>query len=282
MSDVLFTLQRLNWNSILDILLVALVFYWILILIQGTQAVQLLRGVLVLVFITFLVINLFDLTAFRWLINKSLPALLVAIPVIFQPELRRALERLGRTGTMFARAGQYDELEETLQVVASVAQQLAAKRLGALIALERETGLEEYIETGIRLDAQISRELLLTIFHTNTALHDGAVIIRNNRIVSASCLLPLSRLGTGSYHLGTRHRAALGLTETTDAIVVIVSEETGIVSISYDGRLIRELDEIRLLKLLRAFFRTRFVDASTGWGIFKKRLGNWREQAFKK
>jgi diadenylate cyclase len=282
LSDVLFILQRLNWNSILDILLVALVFYWILILIQGTQAVQLLRGVLVLVFITFLIINLFDLTAFRWLINKSLPALLVAIPVIFQPELRRALERLGRTGTMFARAGQYDELEETLQVVAFVAQQLAAKHLGALIALERETGLEEYIETGIRLDAQISRELLLTIFHTNTALHDGAVIIRNNRIVSASCLLPLSRLGTGNYHLGTRHRAALGLTETTDAIVVIVSEETGIVSISYDGRLIRELDEIRLLKLLWAFFRNRFINTSTGWSIFKKRFENWREQTFRK
>ena len=277
MSDVLLALLRLNWNSILDILLVALIFYWLLILIQGTQAVQLLRGVLFLVVVAFTITTFFDLTAFRWLINNSLPALLVAIPVILQPELRRALERLGRTGSPFARPNQRSKLENTLRIVAAVAQRLSSQKLGALIVLERETGLEEYIETGIRLDAHISAELLLTIFYTNTALHDGAVIIRDNRIASASSLLPLSKLGTGNYHLGTRHRASLGLTEATDAIVVVISEETGVISVSYDGRMIRNLDETRLLKLLEAFYRAWLVETPSHWLTLKKRYNFLRE-----
>jgi diadenylate cyclase len=278
LSGVLLTLLRLNWNSIVDILLVALIFYWLLILIQGTQAVNLLRGILFLVVAIFTATSFFDLTAFRWLINNSLPALLVAIPVIFQPELRRALERLGRTGGLFARPTPGRQLEDTLKIVACTAQELANQGLGALVVLERETGLESYVETGTRLDALVSEALLLTIFYTKTALHDGAVIIRDDRIVSASSLLPLSRLGTGSYHLGTRHRASLGLTEATDAIVVVVSEETGVISVAYDGRLIRNLDETRLLKLLKAFYRTWLTDTPSSWFKVKRRFNRSEKQ----
>ena len=281
MSDLLFALLRLNWNSILDILLVAFIFYWMLVLIQGTQAVQLLRGILFLVVVAVTITSFFDLTAFRWLINNSLPALLVAIPVIFQPELRRALERLGRTGSLLARSNQRKQLEQTLKIVTAVARQLSNQKAGALIVLERETGLEEYIETGIRLDALVSEELILTIFHTHTALHDGAIIIRDNRIISASSLLPLSRFETGNYLLGTRHRASLGLTEVTDAIVVIVSEETGIISLSYDGRMIRNLDEIRLLKLLEAFYRAWLVESPSLWTQIKQYLSRVRNYSLR-
>ncbi len=230
LPDILFTISQLNWNSIIDILLVTLIFYWMLVLVQGTKAVQLLRGLLFLVVLAITSTSIFDLTAFRWLMRNSLPALLVAIPVIFQPELRRALERLGRTGYLFTR-NHPSQLEKTLQMVAATAQRLSLQGHGALIVLERETGLQEYIETGVMVDGLVSQELLLTIFYVNTALHDGAVIIRNNRIAAASCLLPLSRADTDS-DFGTRHRAALGLTESTDAIVVVVSEETGIISVS--------------------------------------------------
>lgn len=264
LPDILFTISQLNWNSIIDLLLVTLIFYWMLVLVQGTKAVQLLRGLLFLVVLAITSTTIFDLTAFRWLMRNSLPALLVAIPVIFQPELRRALERLGRTGYLFTRANHPSRLEQTLQTVAAAAQRLSAQGFGALIVLERETGLQEYVETGVMLDALVSQELLLTIFYINTALHDGAVIIRNDRIVAASCLLPLSRADTET-HLGTRHRASLGLTESTDAIVVVVSEETGIISVSHNGRMIRNLDETRLLKILTAFYRSQLTQVVPQW-----------------
>ena len=270
--DVLFTLSRLNWNSVVDILLVTLIFYGMLSLVQGTKAVQLLRGILFVVVVAFTTTSIFDLTAFRWLIRNSLPALLVAIPVIFQPELRRALERLGRTGSLLTRPNQARQLRNTLKIVASTAQKLSLSNLGALIVLERETGLEDYIETGIRLDALVSEELLHTIFYLNTPLHDGAVILRDNRVVAASCLLPLSRIHTDGPHLGTRHRAAIGLTETTDAIVVVVSEETGIISVAHDGRMIRNLDQSRLQKILLAFYRARLAQNVPAWLKLAQRL----------
>ena len=270
MSDVWLIISRLSWISVLDILLVAFIIYWILVLIQGTQAVQLLRGLLLLVFLAFILGSFFRLTAFQWLLRNAFPALLVAIPVIFQPELRRALVRLGRTGNVFASPNQQQSLQRTLNIVSSAAQQLSTQKLGALIILERETGLERYIETGIRLEALVSEELLLTIFHHKTALHDGAVIIRNDRIISASSLLPLSNLGTGSYFLGTRHRASLGLTEATDAIAVVVSEETGVISVAYDGRMIRNLNNTRLLKLLNAFYRPWLVENPSPWFRLKQ------------
>jgi uncharacterized protein (TIGR00159 family) len=281
LPDLSLILLRLNWNSALDILLVFLIFYWILTLIQGTKAVQLLRGILILVVVAYTITSVFDLTAFRWLISNSLPALLVAIPVIFQPELRRALERLGRTGSFLTRTQPDQPLEHTLKTVSTAAQKLSDVGLGALIVLERETGLEDYIETGVRLDSLVSVELLISVFYTNTPLHDGAVVIRNDRVIAASALLPLSRLGTGSYYLGTRHRAALGISEVTDAIVIVVSEETRMISVAYDGRMIRELDETRLLKVLKAFYRTRLITTPSNWSRFRPWLSSLHKQAQK-
>ena len=267
MTDILSTLLlRLTWISVIDILLVSLIFYWLFTLIQGTQAVQLLRGIIVIVVITVVITSVFELTAFSWLIRTSLPALLVAIPVVFQPELRRLLERLGRsTGGFLNVRSQETARRQVIEVVAQACNQLSQVRHGALIVLERETGLQDIIETGVMLNAQVSRELLLTIFFPNTALHDGAVIIREDRVVAAGCVLPLSVTDGGDRHLGTRHRAALGVTEISDAISVVVSEETGIISIAHNGRMIRRLDEKRLVKVLTAFYRAQFEESLPGW-----------------
>lgn len=258
MSDLYFILSRLDIGGVIDILLVTLVFYWILTLIQGTQAVQLLRGVLILSVLAVIAASVFNtLTAFSWLINKALPALLVAIPVIFQPELRRALERLGRTGGLLASHRTNPGIEKSIEAVGEATVALSLARHGALIIFERDTGLEDHIETGIRLNALTTPELLTTIFFPNTILHDGGVIIREEKIVAAATVLPLSQDLSPDKSLGTRHRAALGITETTDAIAVIVSEETGIISVAHDGQLIRGLDKKRLNHLLRAFYKNQ-------------------------
>lgn len=265
MTDVLSILLRLDWKSVVDILLVSFIFYWLLRLIQGTQAVQLLRGIVIIVVITVVITHVFQLTAFSWLIRNSLPALLVAIPVVFQPELRRLLERLGRsTGGFLNLHSRETVLRQVIEIIAQACSQLSLDRHGALIVLERETGLQDINETGVRLNAEVTRELLLTIFFPNTALHDGAVIIREDRVVAAGCVLPLSTTNGGDRQLGTRHRAALGVTEGTDAIAVVVSEETGIISIAHNGRMIRRLDEKRLARVLIAFYRTRFEESLPG------------------
>jgi diadenylate cyclase len=266
LTDVLSILLRLDWKSVIDILLVSFIFYWLLRLIQGTQAVQLLRGIVIIVVVTVVITHVFQLTAFSWLIRNSLPALLVAIPVVFQPELRRLLERLGRsTGGFLNLHSQETTLRRVIEVIAQSCNQLSLSRHGALIVLERETGLQDINETGVRLDAEVSRELLLALFYPNSALHDGAVIVREDRIVAAGCVLPLSTVNGGDRHLGTRHRAALGVTEGTDAIAVVVSEETGIISIAHNGRMIRRLDEKRLARVLTAFYRTQFEESLPGW-----------------
>lgn len=266
MTDVPSILLRLEWTSVIDIVLVSLIFYVLLTLVQGTQAVQLLRGIMIIVILTVLATSVFELTAFNWLIRNSLPALLVAIPVVFQPELRRLLERLGRStgGFLYVRP-QYSTLHRVIDTVSQASSRLGRARHGALIVLERETGLQDIIETGVRVDAEVSEALLLTLFYPNTALHDGAAIIRRDRIVAAGCVLPLSTANSGERQLGTRHRAALGVTESSDAIVVVVSEETGIVSISYNGRIIRRLDEKRLSKILSALYRAEFEASLPGW-----------------
>lgn len=266
MTDVPSILLRLEWTSVIDIVLVSLIFYVLLTLVQGTQAVQLLRGIMIIVILTVLATSVFELTAFNWLIRNSLPALLVAIPVVFQPELRRLLERLGRStgGFLYVRP-QDATLHRVIDTVSQASSRLGRARHGALIVLERETGLQDVIETGVRVDAEVSEALLLTLFYPNTALHDGAAIIRRDRIVAAGCVLPLSTANSGERQLGTRHRAALGVTESSDAIVVVVSEETGIVSISHSGRIIRRLDEKRLSKVLSALYRAEFEASLPGW-----------------
>ena len=266
MTDVLSILLRLNWTSVVDILLVSIIFYVLLTLIQGTQAVQLLRGIVIIVVIIVVVTNVFQLTAFGWLIRNSLPALLVAIPVVFQPELRRLLERLGRsTGGFLSLRPQESVLHSVIGIIAQACSQLSSRRHGALIVLERETGLQDIIESGVRLNAEVTPELLVTLFFPNTALHDGAVIVRHDRIVAAGCVLPLSSANGADRQLGTRHRAALGVTEGTDAIAIVVSEETGIISIAHNGRIIRRLDEKRLAKILTAFYRAEFSLALPAW-----------------
>lgn len=266
MTDVLSILLRLDWASVIDVLLVSAIFYWLFTLIQGTQAVQLLRGIVIIVVVTVVITHVFQLTAFSWLIRNSLPALLVAIPVVFQPELRRLLERLGRsTGGFLSRRSRETILRQVIQTVSQACSQLSLARHGALIVLERETGLQDIIETGVCINAEVSRDLLLTIFFPNTALHDGAVIIREDRIVAAGCVLPLSAANGVDRHLGTRHRASLGVTEGSDAIAVVVSEETGIISIAHNGRMIRRLDEKRLAKVLAAFYRAQFEESLPGW-----------------
>ncbi len=254
MSEILWVLSRLRPTDIVDILLVSAILFAVLQLIKGTQAIQLLRGVIILIFLAVLLGSILRLTAFSWLIGNAVPALLVAIPVIFQPELRRALERLGRAGGLIDRPMREAAANRAIIQVARACRMLAEAGHGALIVLERNTGLEGYVETGVRVDAQVSGEMLLTIFFPSTALHDGAVIIREDRIVAAAALLPLSDSYVTDRHLGTRHRAALGISEQTDAIVVVVSEETGVISLAHNGRMVRHLDENRLRSILQKLY----------------------------
>jgi diadenylate cyclase len=262
LEDVLWVLSHMQPLDVVDILLVAIIFYLLFSLAEGTQAVQLLRGVVLVILVLFLAGQILPFTAFTWLIRASLPALLIAVPVIFQPELRRALERLGRTGSFLVRPQQDDVIEPVIDEVARAAHRLSGQRHGALIVFERETGLREFIESGVPLDAEVNAELLRTIFHPNTPLHDKAVIIRDGRIVAASSMLPVTHNSQYS-GMGTRHRAAIGLTEESDALVVIVSEETGIISVAYNGRLVRRLDINRLRNVLLAFFQHRL--GGRGW-----------------
>ena len=266
MSDIQWVLSQIDWVDIVDILLIATVFFLLLSLAQGTQAVQLLRGMVFVVLVAFVLSQILPFKGFSWLIEISLPALLIAIPVIFQPELRRALERLGRTGGLWARRQEEEEVEKIVSQVARAAHRMAAQRHGALIVFQRETGLQEFIETGVAVNADVNAELLRTIFHPNTALHDQAVIIQDGKILAAKCMLPATQ--NPQYGgLGTRHRAAIGLTEESDALVVVVSEETGIISVAYNGRIVRRLDINRLQGILIAFFQHRLVGRDWTKGV---------------
>lgn len=266
MADPLWYLQRLERIDVLDILLVAFIFFWVLYLVRGTRAVSLLRGVILLIIVVTLLSGLIRLRAFAWLTQKALPALLVAIPVIFQQELRRALERVGRAGTLFGRStGNQAVLEQALAAIAQACHILSERRHGALIILERETGLQEFVDSGVRLDAIITSDLLLTIFDPHTMLHDGAVVVRRGRVVAAACVLPLSTAFLADRQLGLRHRAAIGVTEESDAIAVVVSEERGAISIAHNGRIIRNLDAKRLEAVLQAFFQPVLERAWPRW-----------------
>jgi len=240
--------------------------FWVLLyLVRGTRAVALMRGILLLVIAVVLASNFLSLTAFNWLIRNTLPALLVAIPVIFQPELRRALERLGRGGGLITFSSAESVTMNVSRHVARASQQLADQRHGALIVLERETGLQEYVDTGVPMDAEVTTELLLTVFQPNTALHDGAAIIRGARIVAAACILPLAETSRVRRGMGLRHRAAVGITEQSDALAIIVSEESGIISLARHGRLTSDLDETGLRDLLRSSYRRPLGDTLSRW-----------------
>ncbi|MGB3903325.1 MAG: diadenylate cyclase CdaA [Anaerolineae bacterium] len=250
MSDVLWILSHFHLRDLVDILLVTVIFWGLLFLVKGTRAVALMRGVLLLVIVAVLASNFLSLTAFNWLIRNTLPALLVAVPVIFQPELRRALERLGRGGRLISFTSTEAGAMKVSRHIARAAQLLAERRHGALIVVERDTGLQEYVDTGVPIDGEVSVELLLTVFQPNTALHDGAAIIRGDRIVAAACILPLAETSHVRRGFGLRHRAAAGITEQSDAVATIVSEETGVISVARYGRLVSHLDESRLREVL--------------------------------
>lgn len=280
MTDLLWIFNRLSWKDGIDILLVAVACFLLLYLVRSTQAVPLLRGIILLIGIIGLLSNVFQLRAFSWLLRQALPALLVAIPVVFQPELRRALERVGRVGILIGPgAGEKDEIEALIEATVLACRSLTARRHGALIVLERETGLQEYADTGIRLNADYSVELLLTIFDPHTPLHDGGVLVRGGRILAAACVLPLTTAFLADRRLGLRHRAGIGVTETTDAIAIIVSEERGSISIAHNGRIIRRLDADRLGSVLRAFYQPqlrRMFPFSLTW--LRRRWGRGRLQ----
>lgn len=247
-------LERITWLDALDILLVAMLFFALFYALRGTRAVPLVRGITaLLVGLTFLS-RIVRLRAFSWLVGQILPAILVAVPVLFQPELRRALERLGR-GRLFSLSNQQAQAQESaLQAVLKATRRMAENYIGALIVFERDTGLQDFVETGVVIDAEVTVELLTTIFDPRTVLHDGAVIIRDGRIAAAACVMPLTSAFLSDRHLGLRHRAAIGTTEASDAVAVVVSEERGSISIAHDGRIIRDIDKERLESILSAFF----------------------------
>ena len=237
---------------VVDILLVTLVIYGVFLVVRGTRAVQLLRGVIVLIGLIALVsVTVINLTGVSWLVAVTLPALLIAIPVIFQPELRRALEQLGRAGRVF-RLFRRNEQSQLVMAVSNACLRLSQRRYGALVVIEQDTGLQEFIDTGIVIDAEPTPELILTIFNRHTELHDGALIARGERLVAAACVLPLSTRRLSDRQMGLRHRAALGISEVSDALVVVVSEETGQVSIAHNGRILRRQDPSRMDVVLNA------------------------------
>ncbi len=271
LNDLLFIFQRVNWLSVIDILLVTIIFFILLYTLRDTQALVLLRGVLFLVVLLAVLTSLVELPAFSWLIQSTLPALLLAIPVIFAPEIRRGLERLGRASNFISAGGRITDQQilDTIQAIVSATARLSARQHGAIIVLQRLDSLEEYNETGVRMNAKVTPEILLQIFYPNTPLHDGAVILGNNRLLAASCVMPLSASGiltrSPERQMGLRHRAALGISEASDAVAVVTSEETGSISIAHSGRMIRRLDIERLENILIAFFRTNGGLGTTKW-----------------
>ena len=240
------------WD-VVDILVVAFFFYRIYALIKNTRATALLKGLLFLGFLSLLSGSL-QLHVVNWILEKLMTVLIVALPVVFQPELRRALEQIGR-GKLYISSQVMNETdwESVIDDVVEASEIMAEKRIGALIVFEYSVGLDDYIDSGIRVDGLVSKELLGNIFIVNTPLHDGAVIIREGRIMAAGCLLPLTRDRSLSSEMGTRHRAAIGLSEQADCVVVVVSEETGIISYAYGGHIYRHMDSESLRNRLRTF-----------------------------
>lgn len=254
-------LKTISILDVLDILVVAYFLFRIYLMLKNTRAATLVKGLLVLAVILF-ISKWLNLHVITWLLEKSMTVVMVALPVVFQPELRRALEQIGR-GRLFHKHNELDEkeLEDMLNAVTNATEIMSRRKIGALMVFERETGLEERIETGVPIDGLISDSLLLNIFEPDTPLHDGAVVIRGNRIVAASCLLPLTEARNLSQELGTRHRSAIGISEQSDALVLVVSEETGTISLARNGELHRYLTGEDIKSLLRA----AVVQPSLNW-----------------
>ncbi|GKS10858.1 diadenylate cyclase CdaA [Paenibacillus chitinolyticus] len=237
-------------TDIIDISIVSYVVYKLIMLLRGTRAVQLMKGIIV-VLVAWALSVAFNLNTLQWIMNQMFTVGLIAIIIIFQPELRRALEQLGR-GRLFSRSSMDVDQDVNIRIgeVIKAMNYLSRRKIGALIVFEKETGLTDYIESGIAIGGRISSELIINIFIPNTPLHDGAVIIRNNQLMAAGCYLPLSENPFISKELGTRHRAAIGMSEVSDAVCLIVSEETGQISLSLNGQVVRDIKEESLISKL--------------------------------
>ncbi|MBO5993330.1 MAG: diadenylate cyclase CdaA [Acidaminococcaceae bacterium] len=240
--------------DVIDTGLVAIFLYRIYIMLKNTRAAALVKGLMVVAALV-IVSKWLNLHVINWILEKAMTMVMVALPVVFQPELRRALEQIGR-GRLFRKRVELDEAElnDMIEAVANAAVIMGQRKIGALIVFERAVGLEERIETGIKIDGLVTDSLLLNIFEKDTPLHDGAVIIRGNRIIAASCLLPLTDARGLSQELGTRHRAAIGISEQSDALVVVVSEETGTVSVTRNGEIYRYLRREDVIDMLQSAF----------------------------
>ncbi len=246
--------QLTKITDIIDILIVAVIVYYIITITKETKAKQLLKGIAIILAV-FFVSEWLHLNALNYILSATLQVGAFALVVLFQPELRNILERMGRIDVGkfidFSSDSTNDVMEGSIKSVIKAACNMSASRTGALMVLERKTRLGEYISTGTLLDANVSTELLENIFVPNTPLHDGAVIIREGKVITAGCLLPLTSNTNLSTELGTRHRAAIGLSEVTDAVIVVVSEETGKISVALEGSLTRNLSEDALERMLK-------------------------------
>jgi len=254
-SQILTSFSHFDLSSALDIAIVALLFYGVLMLVRGTRADQVLRGVILLFIFFAIAASVFHLTMVDWLLHNSPLVLLVALPIIFQPELRRALEQVGRTSAIVSHP--LATLQTPLQSsvgdeVVDAVERLSERHYGALIVVEGTTGLEDFVRSGVRVDGDLSSDLLMSIFFTHAPLHDGAVIIRGDRVLAAGCVLPLSD-NPAAASRGTRHRAAVGITEQTDAVSIAVSEETGTISVARAGHLLSGISPDRLRRYIEAF-----------------------------
>ncbi len=256
-----------SWSNLsvaLDVLIIWYLIYRLIMMIRGTKAVQLAKGI-VFIFIVRIIAGLLQLHALTYLLDQIVAWAVLGIIIIFQPEIRRGLEHLGRTPMLNGRENSaHDESVRLIKELDKAIQYMSKRRIGALITLQQETGLDDYIETGIKLDAEITGELLINIFIPNTPLHDGAVIINNNRIAVAAAYLPLSDSSMIPKRLGTRHRAAVGISEVTDAITIVVSEETGGVTITRNGRFLLDMTRDEYIKYLTAQLVPK-EDKKTTW-----------------
>jgi diadenylate cyclase len=265
-------LSRLDWLLLVgdaaEILLLACLFYYVFLFFRGTRSAQVLTGLVFLLLLLFGVTRALNFDALNWLLSKLSVYLAVGLLIIFQPEIRRALAELGKQHVFTVSDTKRNVVDQIVQAATS----LAERRIGALVAIEREIGTRAVQETGVKLDSKVVAGLLASIFYPHAPLHDGGVIVQGDRIVAAGCLFPLSERGSISKSLGTRHRAAVGLTEETDAVVVVVSEETGTISVSYRGRLSQDLDADRLRRFLYKILTRSKQAKKSPWDRAKEHL----------
>ena len=245
LNNIIRFFSVLGWRDFIEIFILAIIFYRVFLFIRGTRTVQIMKGLLVIVLIALLA-KIMNLYTISWILEKVLAIGVIALLIVFQPELRRALSRIGQNPLMDISSQEGELIDEIVKSV----NMLSRKNIGALIVIGREIGLKNYMETGVRINAKVTSELLSSIFTPNSPLHDGAVIIEQGELVAASCILPLVELPNIGRVLGTRHRAALSLTRETDATVIVVSEETGGISVAIRRKLTRDIDGITLRKIL--------------------------------